>query len=122
MLKAQKHVAKALALTCNTFFELNIKRRYFIRLYVNKKFQQLCSASVPIGDQLFPNDAGKRMKEINDASHINRQLPVRYGPKNSRGRPNTRAQAWYQNQRGRGQPSQRRPRGHTEENITIKGK
>lgn len=112
--KAKDFLAHALALTCNTFFELNIKRRYFIRPYVNKRFQQLCSSTCPIGEQLFPNDVGKRMKEISDASNINRQLR----PKNSRGRPSLRAgfqpyqtqhAQWSQNQRGRGY--QRRPRG-----------
>lgn len=106
--KAKQYVAQALALSCNTFFELNTKRRYFIRPYVNRRFQQLCSSACPIGEQLFPNDVGKRMKEINDASHIRQFRPQM--SKNSRGRPSSRGQTsqWYQ-PRGRGY--QRRPRG-----------
>ncbi|CAC5383916.1 unnamed protein product [Mytilus coruscus] len=73
--KAKQYVAQALALSCNTFFELNIKRRYFIRPYVNKRFQQLCSSTCPIGEQLFPNDVRKRMKEISDASNIHQYRP-----------------------------------------------
>ena len=83
--KSKTFVTQSIALACHTFFELNIKRRYFIRPYVSKKFQQLCSASCPIEDQLFPKDVAKRMKEITEASQINRQ--VRAMPKNLRGRP-----------------------------------
>ena len=106
LLKAKQYVAAALALACNSFFEINIKRRYFIRPYVNKRFQQLCSSACPIGEQLFPNDVGKRMKEINEASHI-RQFRT-MGSKNLRGKPRGQSSQWYQ-PRGRGY--QRRPRG-----------
>ena len=72
--KFKQLLTQGIALASNAFFEINIKRRYFIRPYVSKKFQQLCSASYPIEEHLFPNDVGKRMKEINEASQINRQV------------------------------------------------
>lgn len=56
-------------------YETNVRRRYILRPYVHKKFQQLCSASTPIEDKtLFPSDVTKRMKVITDASKINKQL------------------------------------------------
>lgn len=64
-------ITQAIALACHSIFEINIKRRYFIRPYVSKKFQPLCSASCPIEDHLFPKDLSKRMKKITDASEIN---------------------------------------------------
>jgi hypothetical protein len=42
---------------------------------VSKKFQPLCAASTQIEETtLFPTDATKKMKEISDASQINRQF------------------------------------------------
>lgn len=73
--EAKKLLTQAISLACNTFFEMNIKRRYFIRPYVSNKFQQLCRC--PIQEQLLPKlpkDVAKRMKEISDASQINRQI------------------------------------------------
>ncbi|CAG2235308.1 unnamed protein product [Mytilus edulis] len=111
--KFKQLLTQSIALASNAFFEINIKRRYFIRPYVSKKFQQLCSASYPIEEHLFPNDVGKRMKEINEASQINRQVCSNYnGSKNFR-RPwgrggqssqpqgSYRGQSWRSN-RGRG--------------------
>ncbi|XP_063406036.1 uncharacterized protein LOC134689992 [Mytilus trossulus] len=111
--KFKQLLTQSIALASNAFFEINIKRRYFIRPYVSKKFQQLCSASYPIEEHLFPNDVGKRMKEINEASQINRQVCSNYnGSKNFRrpwGRGGQssqpqgpyRGQSWRSN-RGRG--------------------
>lgn len=56
-------------------YELNVRRRFILRPFVQKKFQQLCAATTPIEEKtLFPSDITKRMKEITDASKINRQL------------------------------------------------
>jgi hypothetical protein len=49
---------------------MNIKRCYFIRPYVSKKFQQLCSSTCSIEEQLFPKDVAKSMKEISGAQHM----------------------------------------------------
>ena len=111
---AKTWITQAIALACHSFFEINIKRRYFIRPYVSKKFQPLCSASCPIEEYLFPKDLSKRMKEITDASEINKQF--RSAPKNFRGRPYGRIQNykenWYKHQGQRGRGYQRHPRGH----------
>lgn len=115
--KFKSHITQALALTCNAFFEINIKRRYFIRPYVSKKFQQLCSATCPIEEHLFPKDMAKRMKEITEASQINRQIaPRAHSSKNFPGRRqpySQRGRGYYQNPahnrgRGRGRPFNRR--------------
>lgn len=111
---AKTWITQAIALACHSFFEINIKRRYFIIPYVSKEFQPLCSASCPIEDHLFPKDLSKRMKEITDASEINKQF--RSAPKNFRGRPYGRIQNykenWYKHQGQRGRGYQRHPRGH----------
>lgn len=75
MKQRKKYVSDAITLACNAMYETNVKRRYILRSYVHKKFQQLCSASTPIEEKsLFPSDVTKRMKEITDASKINKQL------------------------------------------------
>ena len=117
--KIKTYITQALALSCNAFFEINIKRRYFIRPYVSKKFQQLCSASCPIEEHLFPKDMAKRMKEISEASQINRQIaPLKQGSKNysANRRPYQRGRGGYYQQapnrgRGRGRPYRRGYRG-----------
>ena len=102
MKKAKKLVSEALTLTCYSMYELNVRRRYILRPYVHKRFQQLCSASTPIEEKtLFPNDVTKRMKEITDASKINRQISSQNfsgqnsykSSKNYRGRPAFRGRA-----------------------------
>lgn len=81
-------------------YELNVRRRFILRPYVQKKIQQLFAATTPIEEKtLFPSDITKRMKEISDVSKINRQLTgyPRNISKNYRGRMN--------NLRGRNQYS-----------------
>ena len=58
----------AITLECNAMYEINVRRRFLLRPYVHKKFQQLCAAITPIEENtLFPSDITKRMKEITDA-------------------------------------------------------
>jgi hypothetical protein len=90
---------------------MNVRRRYILKPYVQKRFQQLCSAATPIEEKtLFPNDITRRMKEINDASKINKQLSnqnFQYrGSKNFRGKPAYRGSRGFNNYRGnyRGNP------------------
>lgn len=65
-------MSDAITLACNAMYVTNVRRRYILRPYVHKTFQQLCSASTPIEEKtLFPSEVTKRMKEITDASKIN---------------------------------------------------
>lgn len=91
MKKAKKCVSDAITFACNAMYELNVRRRFISRPFVQKKFQQLCAATTPIEEKtLYPSDITKRMKEITDASKINRQLTgyPRNISKNYRGRMN----------------------------------
>lgn len=48
-------------------YELNVRRRFILMLFVQTKFQQLYAATTPIEEKtLFPFDITKRMKEITD--------------------------------------------------------
>ena len=76
--ESKRLLTQAISLAYNTFFELNISRRYFIRPYVSKKFQQLCLSSCPIEEQLFTKDVARRMKKINEASQIYEQVRPSY--------------------------------------------
>jgi hypothetical protein len=86
MNKAQKCVSDAITLVCNAMYEITVRRRFILRPFVHKKFLQLCASTTPIEEKtLFPSDITKRMKEITDASKVNRQLTgfQRNGPKTS---------------------------------------
>lgn len=55
MIKAKKCVSDAITLACNAMYELNVRRRFILRPFVHKRFQQLCAATTPIeGKTLFP--------------------------------------------------------------------
>jgi hypothetical protein len=85
MKQAKKDVSDAITLACNAMYEVNARRRYILRPYVHKKFQQLCSAATPIEEKtLFPSNVTKRMKEIADASKINKQMVTGQNSYNSR--------------------------------------
>lgn len=91
MKKLKKCVSDAITFACNAMYELNVRRRFISRPFVQKKFQQLCAATTPIEEKtLYPSDITKKMKEITDASKINRQLTgyPRNISKNYRGRMN----------------------------------
>jgi hypothetical protein len=53
--KAKTLVWEAITLACNALYEMNVRRRYILKPYMQKRFQQLCSAATPIEEKtLFP--------------------------------------------------------------------
>lgn len=73
MKEAKNHVSDAITLSCNAMVEMNVHRRYLLSPFVQKRLQQLCLALTPIEKKIpFPLDVTKRMKEIADASKINK--------------------------------------------------
>lgn len=47
--------------------EINVRRRYLLSPFVQKRLQQLCLALTPIEEKIpFPLDVTKRTKEIAD--------------------------------------------------------
>uniref|UniRef100_A0A8W8M0V0 Uncharacterized protein n=1 Tax=Magallana gigas TaxID=29159 RepID=A0A8W8M0V0_MAGGI len=116
MKKAKKCVSDAITLACNAMYELNVRRRFILRPFVHKRFQQLCAATTPIEEKtLFPSDITKRMKEISDASKINKQLtpgfPRNIQSKNFRGKMNFRGRTSQYNPYSRGGGRSSRSRG-----------
>lgn len=116
MKKAKKCVSDAITLACNAMYELNVRRRFILRPFVHKRFQQLCAATTPIEEKtLFPSDITKRMKEISDASKINKQLtpgfPRNIQSKNFRGKMNFRGRTSQFNPYSRGGGRSSRSRG-----------
>jgi hypothetical protein len=73
--KLKKCVSDGITLVCNAMYEINVRRRFILRPFVHKEFQQLRAATTPIEEKtLFPTDITKRMKKITVASKINRLL------------------------------------------------
>lgn len=89
-------------LACNARFEMNIKRRYILKPYVQKRFQQhlLLSGKKPCFLTILVLRHTKRMKEINDASKLSKQI-TRQSTYSARG---SKTFSWRPAYRGRGTP------------------
>ena len=67
-------VSKAIAILCNTHFEFSIKRRMSLKPHIDRKFHQMCNRKAKIGVNLFGDDIGKRLKDINEINKINKNI------------------------------------------------
>lgn len=75
MKKAKKCVLDEITPACNAMYELNVRLRFILRPFVHKRFPQLCAATSQIEEKtFFSSDITKRMKDISNASKINKQL------------------------------------------------
>lgn len=68
-------VSRAIAILCNAFFEMSVRRRMLLRPAIDRRFNQLINRSEPVGENnLFGDDISKRLRDINDAHRLNRNL------------------------------------------------
>ncbi|CAC5403420.1 unnamed protein product [Mytilus coruscus] len=68
-------VSRAIAILCNAFFEMSVRRRMLLRPAIDRRFNQLINRSEPVGENnLFGDDISKRLRDINDADRLNRNL------------------------------------------------
>ena len=66
---------RAIAILCNAFFELSVRRRMLLRPHIDRRFNQLINRNEPIGlENLFGDDVSKRLRDINEAHKLNRNL------------------------------------------------
>ena len=56
----------ALALLCTANFELNLLRRDLIKPDMNREFTHLCKPSNPVTKQLFGDELGKKVKDLQE--------------------------------------------------------
>ena len=67
-------VSKAIAILCNAHFELSLKRRMSLKLHIDRKYHQMCNRNENVGVNLFGDDVGKRLKDINEINKINKNF------------------------------------------------
>ncbi|VDI02305.1 Hypothetical predicted protein [Mytilus galloprovincialis] len=107
----RENISKALAILSNTHFELSIKRRMSLKPHIDKKYHQLCNRNEDVGSNLFGDEVGKRLKDINEINKINKNITSSYG-RNSNYRGSFRGRSRFLGRRGY-QPRQsyQSPRG-----------
>ena len=71
----------AMALLCNANFALNSVRKEFIKPDMNQQYHHLCKPSTKVTKQLFGDDLGKQVKEIQDQNKtVAGMVKQRYHP------------------------------------------
>lgn len=88
-----------MAILSNTHFELSIKRRMSLKSHIDRKYHQLCNRNEDVGSNLFGDDVGKRLKDINEINKINKNITSSYG-RNSRYRGSFRGRNRFLGRRG----------------------
>ncbi|XP_077978034.1 uncharacterized protein LOC144433587 isoform X1 [Glandiceps talaboti] len=73
-----KHLIKtgtdAIALSAYANFELNMRRREFIKPDLHQNYRHLCSQSVPITTELFGDELSKQLKDLAEANRVGQQI------------------------------------------------
>ncbi|XP_076092007.1 uncharacterized protein LOC143063639 [Mytilus galloprovincialis] len=95
----RENISKALAILSNTHFELSIKRRMSLKPHIDKKYHQLCNRNEDVGSNLFGDEVGKRLKDINEINKINKNITSSYG-RNSNYRGSFRGRSRFLGRRG----------------------
>lgn len=67
-------ISKSMALLSNTHFEISIRRRISLKPHIDRKYHQLCNKNENVGESLFGDDVGKRLKDINEINKINKNI------------------------------------------------
>lgn len=103
----------ALGLLCSSNFELNALRKDLIKPGLNAKFAHLCKPQNPVTKQLFGDDLGKKVKDIQEeqraaAGVVKGSKPFSTG--NSRQRPYSQSQSHYHPYRRQTEANYRRMR------------
>lgn len=70
-------VSKAMTILCNAHFELSVKRKVMLKPYIDRKFHQLCNKNEEIGTNLFGDEIGKKLTQINEVNKINKNITGR---------------------------------------------
>lgn len=109
----RESVSKAMTILCNAHFELSVKRKVMLKPYIDKKFHQLCNKNEEIGVNLFGDEIGKKLTQINEVNKINKNITGRnqFSNRGGRGRYPYQSHGRFLGRRGfsRGQGSQRTP-------------
>lgn len=82
---AKTLLSDSLTLLGQVQYNLSIRRRYFIRPNLKKKYQSLCSISTPVTDKLFGDDISKEIKNCDSLSSLGKDQSYSYRSNRSRG-------------------------------------
>lgn len=83
--EAKTLLSDSLTLLGQVQYNLSVRRRYFIRPSLKKKYQSLCSISTPITDKLFGDDISKDIKDCDSSTSLGKEQNFSYRPNRSRG-------------------------------------
>ena len=79
--KVRELVHNAITILSAAHFEMSIKRRLSLKPNIERKYTQLCNRKEQVGENLFGDDIGKCLQDINTVHKINKNIVS----KNSRG-------------------------------------
>ena len=80
-----KNILDSIVFNCQALRELNQRRKELLKPSINKNFAHLCSASIPVTDELFGSDLSKQIKDLSETNKISNQIRSR-GQGRGRGR------------------------------------
>ena len=66
--------------------DLNLRRRELLKPAINQEYSHLCSANVPVTDELFGPDLSQQIKDLSELNKVAKQLKVTRGRGGSTGR------------------------------------
>ena len=84
-----KTLMDAVAMIATANHEVNLRRREHIKPELNANYKHLCSATIPITDELFGDDISKLVKDLTEVNRVGRKITGHneygYGNYGSRG-------------------------------------
>ena len=64
----------AVAMIATANHEVNLRRREHIKPELNANYKHLCSAIIPITDELFGDDISKQVKDLTEVNRVGRKI------------------------------------------------
>lgn len=86
MEKVRELMHNAITILSAAHFEMSIKRRLSLKPHIERKYTQLCNRNEQVGGNLFGDDIGKRLQDINTVHKINKNISSK-NFRGGRGRP-----------------------------------
>ena len=69
-----KNILDSIVFNCQAIRELNQRRKELLKPSINKNFAHLCSATIPVTDELFGSDLSKQIKDLSETNKISNQI------------------------------------------------
>ncbi|XP_038067019.1 uncharacterized protein LOC119737026 [Patiria miniata] len=86
-----RNATDAIALMANANYQLNMRRREFIKQDINPNFKHLCDTTVQFTEQLFGDDLPKQVKDMSEVNKVGLKLAISSRGGRARGRSGHRS-------------------------------